>query len=481
MEGRRRPTGYIVFGVIVLALIAWLSGRYVQKRSLLRDLGSTDMQVRVAAADKLLEMEKLADSLPAQHIIVRSKTAEALGEIGSDGALDVLGGILEDSEEAPRRWARRALTKQGKRAMPVLLGALSAGGATRDEAITALIEIGPWTSRQVRFFLSDGSARGGAAEALARVGGVGPDALVRACYTPHDGLRDAGLNSLGQERAEAVIEPALYNLQPLDDSRKGAAIKALGLVGDRRATPEIIPFLEDKDNREGAVTSLGQIGDPRGVEPILATLTETEKRYRDAAILALRRIGKPAFPALVRELGSTDVLMRRAAAEALIGSSSPRVNGALMAALSDPDVQVRAAAASALGWQGNVAAVPTLVFALSDDAWQVVDAAVGALGEIGVDAVQPLLAFLARPDSGVTVQYQISRALAAIGKPAVVQLTAALERDDPVVQKWVSVALGEIGDARAVGAIEKLAESASPEVRWVAQEQLRRLQRLAGT
>jgi len=480
MEGRRRPTGWIVCCVVILGLIAWLTVRYVQKRTLIRALGSTDMQVRVDAANKLLEMEKLADILPAQHIIVRSKTAEALGEIGTDDALSVLGDIIRDSEEAPRRWAGRALAKQGEQAMPVLLEALSAGSATRDEAIKAMIAIGPQTSEEVRFFLSDGSFRGGAAAALAQIGGVGTDALVRACYNAHGSLRDAALNNLGLERSEAVVEPALYNLLPIGGSRKGAAIKALGLVGDRRATLAIIPFLEDKDNREAAATSLGQIGDPRAVEPILATLMETEKQYRNAAILALRRIGRPAFPALVRELHSPEVLMRRAAAQALIGSSSSQVNGALMAALGDADVEVRAAAASALGWKGNVAAVPALVSALSDSAWQVVDAAVGALGEIGVDAVDPLLAFLAQPDRGLTVEFQISRALAAIGSPAVGKLTAALAMDDPVVQKWVSVALGDIGDPRAVEPMQKLAESGSPEVRWVVQEQLRKLQGFSG-
>jgi HEAT repeat protein len=439
------------------------------------------MQVRVAAAEQLLETEKLSDSLPAQHIIVRSKTAQALGEIGSEEALGVLGEILEDSEEAPRRWARRALVKQGKRATPILLGALSAGGGTRDEAITAMIELGPQTSEKVRFLLTDGSSRGGAAEALSQIGGVGTKTLVRACYNVHDGLRDAGLNNLGLQRSEAVVEPALYNLLPLDESRKGAGLKALGLVGDRRATPEIIPFLEDKDNRETAVTSLGQIGDRRAVEPILSTLMETEKRYRNAAILALRRIGKPAFPALVRELRSDEVLMRRAAAEGLGGSSSAQVNAALMAAITDADPQVRRASSLALGWKGNVAAVPALVSVLSDDSWEVVDAAVSALGEIGVDAVQPLLAFVRQPGPSMTVQYQISRAFAAIGRPAVGSLTEALMDSNPGVQKWAAVALGEIGDASAVEAMKTLAESGSSDVSWVAQEQLRRLQSLTGT
>ncbi len=475
METRRRPAGYIAVALIALVLIGWLVQRYLVKRGLIRKLGTNNMQVRVEAARKLLEMEKLSDSLPAQHIIVRSKTAEALGVIGTDDALGVLGEILADQEEAPRRWARRALVKQGMRAMPVLLDALSAGGGTQEEALNALEQIGPQTAAEVRFRLSDGSARGGAAKACARVGGVGIDALLRACYNQHKDLRGDALGNLGEEGIEAAVDPALYNLEPLDKSKKGAAIKALGLIGARRAVPKIIPFLQDKENREAAATALGRIGDPRAVEPILATLMETEKRYRNAAILALRRIGPPAFPALIRELRSDEVLMRRAAADALIGSQSRDVNGPLMAALGDPDAETRASAALALGWQGNVAAVPGLVVALSDSSWEVVDSAVTALGDIGLAAIDPLLAVLRSGESSVTVRYQVSRALAGMGRAAVPQLAEALFDPSSSVATWSAVALGEIADPRAVAPLRRLAEQADPDLRWVVEEQLRRL------
>jgi HEAT repeat protein len=480
MEGRRRPTGYIVVAVIALVLIGWLVQRYVVKRGLIRDLGTNNMQVRIDAARRLIEMEKLSDSLPAQHIIVRSKTARALGEIGDDDALGVLGEILEDQEEAPRRWARNALVAQGMRAMPVLFAALSAGGGTQEEALNGLEQIaediGPQrVAAQLRFFLSDGSAAAGAAEACARVGAVGIDALLRACYNDHDKMRDRGLGNLGKEGIEAAVEPALYNLEPLDKSRKGGAIKALGLIGDPSVVPAIIPFLEDKDNREAAATALGRIGDARAVEPIVATLMETEKRYRNAAILALRRLGPGGFPALTRELRSDEVLMRRGAAAALVGSRSPRVNGPLTTALRDPDAEVRASAALALGWPGNIGVVPALVGALSDTSWQVVDAAVTALGDIGLHAIHPLLNVLRDPSSDLTVRYQISRAFAAIGRPAVPKLTVALRDSDPDVVTWCAVALGEIGDQRAVAPLQELADRADPDLRWVLEEQLRRL------
>jgi len=476
MEGRRRPIGYIVFGLIALVLIGWLIARYAVKRQLLRNLASNDMQVRVASAEKLLDMEKLSDSLPAQPIIVRSKTAQALGEIGTDDAIGVLGEILADQEEAPRRWARQALVKQGMRSMPVLLSTLSASGGTRDEAITALKQIGTKTAPEIRFFLADGAAAAGAASALATVGGdVAVDALIQGCYNNDTGLRDKSLNNLGLQRIKVGVAPALYNLEPLPKSRKGAALKALGLIGDKQAVPAIIPFLKDVDLREAAVTSLGQIADPRAVEPVVSTLLVTEKRYRNAAILALRRIGAPAFPALVRELKSSQVLMRRGAADALVGSDSTGVNGPLMTALKDPDSEVRASAALALGWEGNTAAVPSLVTALSDQSWHVVDSAVSALSEVGSPAVPALLSVVGSSGADLTVQYQVSRALAGMGREVIPRLEEALYQPNPSVQTWSAVALGAIGDSSATSSLKSLAERADPEVRWVAEEQLKKL------
>ena len=480
-ESRRLPTGYVALAAIALVLIAWLTVRYLNKRALIRDLSTNDMALRVESARKLLEMGKLEDSLPAQPIIRRSKTAEALGEIGTDDAIRLLGVILEDQEDAPRRWAKRALVKHGMRSLPVLMKALSSSGSTCEQAVEALEEIGPQAAGKLRFLLSDRSAYEGAAEALAAAKGVGVAALVRGCYNADGNLRAQALGNMGLQRMSVAIEPARYNLKPIDGSEKGDAIKALGLIGARVATPEITPFLQDKDNRETAVTALGQIGDPRAVEPILATMTETEKRYRNAAILALRRIGSPAFPALVRDLHSSEVLKRRAAAAALVGSNSARVTGPLAAALRDPDRRVRASAALALGWEHNAEAVSPLINALSDTAWQVVDAAVDALGAVGVSAADRLLAVLRDGSQDLTVHYQVARALAAMGGPAVPKLLHTLATGEPRVQKWTLVALGEIGDQRAIQPLEALQETAGPDLKWAIDEQLRRLHRATGT
>jgi HEAT repeat protein len=506
METRRSPVGYIVVGVIAIVLISWLTYRYLVKRSLLRDLGTNDMQLRVDSARELLVAKKLEDSLPAQPIIRRSKTAQALGEVAighpedAEEAMRILGIILRDQEDAPRRWARQALEKLGERAVPTLLAALPAGGSTTEEAIAALKsdelkKLRPTVARKLRFFLSDGGSRAGAATALGQVGGPGIDALIRGCYNDDkDGLRVQCLNNLGLVGAKEAIGACLYNLEPLGKSKKGEAIKALGLIGDRSAVPHIIPFLTDVDNRTAAATALGLIGDPRAVEPILATLNDSDKGYRPSAILALgpSRIGAPAIPALVRELRSPHVLVRRGVAQALVVPTTQKLTPQLIAelrratpgvaaALGDPDREVRAAAALALGWHHNLDGVAPLVAVLGDPSWQVVDAAVEALGQIGLDAIGRLQNVLRDPGQSVTVRYQVARALAAMGRPAVDELVAALSPPDPELQRWSAVALGLIGSTqpRVIKALEQLEETGSGDLKWVASEQLRRLRRLS--
>jgi len=480
METRRRPLVYVVVIVVALGLIGWLGVRSVAKQRLLRDLGSNDIRVRVRAARRLLDTEKLVDALPAQPVIRRSKAAEALGEIGTEEAIQALGVILQDQEEAPKRWARQALVKIGKRSVPTFMAALAVGGGTKDEAVKGLVELGPGVAPEIRFLLTDRVAYKAAAEALAQLGETGIQALIDGCYVVDKDLRKAALANLGKQRVRVAVPAALDNLKKGTFTVAGSAIAALGLIGDRRAARDIIPFLTNKDERQGAATALGLLRDPQAVDPLLATLMETQKAYRDAAILALRRIGVAALPALTRELKSPEVLMRRAAASGMVGTGSPTANAALGTALKDPDEEVRVSAALALGWKGNVAAAGALVQALSDGKWRVVDAAVTGLGEMGTEAIGPLLAVLSQPGA-VEVHYQLSRALAQMGRPAVPRLVAELATAPPEAQKWVAAALGEIGDPRAVEALKRLEANATGDLKWVAQEQLRVLAGMGGS
>ena len=137
------------------------------------------------------------------------------------------------------------------------------------------------------------------------------------------------------------------------------------------------------------------------------------------------------------------------------------------------DWEVREAAADALGKLGDTRAVKPLLDALRDEYWPVRKAAASALGEIGdARAVEPLIAALqaenthqggaavpvrfAHPElSGLhdswMVRTAIVIALGEIGETrAVAPLVAALRDDRKWVRGYAAQALGKLGDARAV-------------------------------
>lgn len=89
---------------------------------------------------------------------------------------------------------------------------------------------------------------------------------------------------------------------------------------------------------------------------------------REAAAVALSRIGEPAVPALVEALKSPDPNVRQQAADTLarIGPAAANAVPALTALLEDPDPRVKKSAVRALGQIGPAAAtaVPSLMRAL---------------------------------------------------------------------------------------------------------------------
>jgi HEAT repeat protein len=98
-------------------------------------------------------------------------------------------------------------------------------------------------------------------------------------------------------------------------------------------------------------------------------------------------------------------------------------------ALADPHRDARSRAAYELGKLGDPRAVPPLILALSDEAKLVRSWAAGALGQIGAPAVEALLTALATPDG--EVRYYAAMALGDMGDMrAVPMLVQAIQKGD---------------------------------------------------
>ena len=70
-------------------------------------------------------------------------------------------------------------------------------------------------------------------------------------------------------------------MEDIDPGVRRQAVKALGDMGDSRATTEVIAKLNDGDDdvRLEAVIALGKIGDPQAVEPLIEKLESDDYFY----------------------------------------------------------------------------------------------------------------------------------------------------------------------------------------------------------
>jgi len=123
------------------------------------------------------------------------------------------------------------------------------------------------------------------------------------------------LGKAGDLRAFEPLRAAL--LGDVDDRVRAAAAGALGLIGGRRAVPDLIAALEDGDFivRNRAAVDLAELEAGEAVDPLIALLGRDKN---STAVLALARLGdKRAVPAIALLLDDENKDVRRSAAEAL--------------------------------------------------------------------------------------------------------------------------------------------------------------------
>lgn len=265
----------------------------------------------------------------------RRQAALMLGRMGAN-AREAVPRLIQlvarpepatESAEPPQVWGTKALALFGpmaKDAVPTLVGQLRDGDQ-------------PLIVRQVSI------------EALSQVGGAAP-AAVAALIAILEGHTDLPAASVGH------------------DSLRELAAEALGILG-AGASPAVLALIRaaesgNDDLRRIAADSLGKLGP--AAEQALPTLVDllvldSSAGVRDAAMLALPKLGPRGTGVLIHLLDDRDAELRNRAAIAL-GTAVPAARQALPAlrtALQDDDLQVRLSAAEAL-WKITQNAEPLL-------------------------------------------------------------------------------------------------------------------------
>ncbi len=250
------------------------------------------------------------------------------------------------------------------------------------------------------------------------------------------------------------------------------------------AVPTLARYVGDAESvvAGAAVQALGQIGDPAALPALGGALRgHSDSWVRRRAIKAVARIDSAeTVPLLIEALTMPDAAVRAEAAEALGERADPRAVPPLMAALSDSDPDVGYRAAWALGEMGDPRAVGPLIQALTRPARDsrtsrdsVAEAAARALGDLGDPrAVAPLSdAFRGAADEHF--QVAVLSALGQIGDPSSLPLVVeAARRGTKDVRASAALSIGHLGDARHIGLLVELLDDPGEYVRANAAEAL---------
>ncbi len=253
-------------------------------------------------------------------------------------------------------------------------------------------------------------------------------------------------------------------------------------AAEEDTVPHLISKLKSGDTikREEAAYALGESSDPRALEPLLEVLQNQAEdgQVRMSAAMALGSLADCAAVEPLIEFVRVDMEKRTGIIAAGIGAlgelKDPRAVPILLKALNNraEDWLYREMAARTLGSIGDRRAVDDLISAayMGDTRHD----AIAALAQIGdAKAVETLIRALDDGEEQDTVQ-AARTGLLKIGSPAVTALIKEMEdfpKEYPRVQPRANIAgiLGELGDSRAIEALENAVKDPSAEVRQAAR------------
>jgi HEAT repeat protein len=302
----------------------------------------------------------------------------------------------------------------------------------------------------------------------------------------------------------SAVEDAPPNVQE-------AAVRALGQIGDERATEALVGALnaDDDDVRQTAMTVLidWRLGE---VDEQLAEALENEDAdtARRAAVV-LAQHTPAASGELIRAIGTTEVE---------VPGEASAVRTRLEQTVEDASTgdELRRMAITALRWVGTEASLdalaplvdvgskyaevasktighigqrlarmeedqlevgeemqPSQATELLLDVYETAETddlrltAAAGLAVMGGQPVEPLIEMLKRADTDEQRAWLIAT-IASIGKPAVENLLDARGRaDDAELRNWMVSALELIGDARALDLIDQLPQTEQPDEKKV--------------
>lgn len=400
----------------------------------------------------------LVKALEGNDPKVRTKAAEALGEMGADAknAIPALLKLLNDPDDFTRRTALTALEKIGlpSRTDVRLLADTLRGGSddSRRYAATTLEKMGM-------------DARGAANE------------LTQALHDADPQVKQSAARALGRfgRDVKSQAQPALENL--LNDSdrevRLAAAEGLAALLSSANDTGGISKLLKHQDTeiRVFAVKGLAKLG--KNAKPLLADMLDVAKNDTGEARQAVLQVlavmdandAKLGIPVVTEALknGDKDTKIAAIGVLAALGKEAPPAVVKLVVELLK-DTEMRDTVLPALSKlaASSRTALAGLVDLLRDTDESTREQTLKMIGDLGpaaVGAVDALIKLMDIPGRVVTNQDEervdkIAAVLAKIGKPAIPALKRGLASRG--ITRW--------GCAKALGEMGPIAKEALPDL-----------------
>lgn len=145
-------------------------------------------------------------------------------------------------------------------------------------------------------------------------------------------LRMEAARKLAEAKDGKYLEVLTTALKDNNKSIRWVAAEALWEMGDNRAVPALIEYLEKEDAYEwGKVVTMNALAsfkDPRAVEPLIKMLEAKNPFLRRSAALALAKIGDPkAVPGLIGMLKDEEGWLQRLAQDLLVEFTKGNISG----------------------------------------------------------------------------------------------------------------------------------------------------------
>ena len=401
----------------------------------------------------------LLELLETENEDILTSAALALEDIGPEaaGATSTLIKLLEHPTSRVRFRAAWAIAGIGPaaEASAVKLVPLLQDSATDYAAANALAAIGPAARDTipdlVTAFKEGTASRGDLATALVGIGSEGVLALSQLLNHANNDIRRITAYELGRSGSAVAVPGLIKALEDEESEVRFAAIIALGRIGSEAeaAVPALVSLLQAREANvcTEAAAAIGKIGLRTEVSiPGLVEALQAREDCREAASLALYRIGEDAVPALRPLLKHADDKVRFAAAIRLatLGEKTTDLADVLLDSL---DQSVSYEAIRSLGRLESTAdrAVPSLLAILQNNDRYWSNAAL-AIGNIGSSAVPGLISLLDEDDEVI-----LTRALFALGQigpaaqSAIPALRPLLQSQSEEIQLLAAITLAEVG------------------------------------